>query len=597
MSRFILLENEHIDSNYESILKKRSYERQKQLLFKGNLFVRKKLKVQSCNSYFSTEGFIVGVGTYIYKNETGLSSLQLILKDFLETLDVAEIRKKIKGAYSFCICLRNEVYVFNDYYGLYDVYYGNNHNGYFIGNEVSDLSFLVDSIEINEFEFLYQSFVGRYNTKKSILKGIFKLLNNEYIHIKSGKIFITKIPSDKYKLKVPEFQNVTQAIAYVDTLVSNVVKDILKCFGSIDICITGGLDSRLILASFIREQNSVNHILYGESDNFYMFARNEDLCIAKKLSEISKTKLLKLNWSNPEYNSSIDLNWQKEFFEKVGVLNTVYLGNKNVVNSLMCNKDLNISFLEFGYFLDPLRKREWVDYSKRNNFSLDEYLNRILPDKKKIGYDNIDEFYNWVKEMYVDSLSDLNILDYSRIPIEYANIMEWFCRQRYTDSKMCVFVNNYTHSFPIFSVPEIHEFILKIPYDALSNAKFQIKLISTIYPELLKIKIFSHRRYYNINKRGERVLAFNMKNLVTRIGYKLPNIYRYFFYYYKKYHYKSTPSDNSLFMKNLFDLNVKAGGILNLENYKLPIFNLFKYRQLLLCILFMKNSKEGNEDN
>lgn len=597
MSRFILLENKHIDSNYESILKKRSYEKQKQLLFKGDLLVRKKLKVQSCNSYFSSEGFIVGVGTYIYKNETGLSSLQLIFKDFLDTLDVAEIKKKIKGVYSFCICLHNEVYVFNDYYGLYDVYYGNNHNGYFIGNEVSDLSFFVDSIEINEFEFLYYSFLGRYNSFKSILRGVFKLLKNEYIHIKSEKMSIVQIPLDKYRFDVPGFQNVSQAITYLDTLIFNVTEDILKCFGSVDICITGGLDSRLILASFLRNRNSVNHMLYGESNNFYMFARKEDYSIAKKLSEISKIKLLKLNWNNPEYKSSIDLNWQKVFFEKVGISNSVYLGNKNFVRSLMNNENLNINFLEFGYFLECLRVREWADNNGRNYFSLDEYLCRLLPDFKKNGYANVDKFYNWVKEMYIKNLSDLNILDYTRIPIQYANIMEWTCRERYTDSGMSIFVNNYTHAFPLFSLPEIHEFILNIPFDILSNSKFQIKLISSISPELLNVNIFSHRRIYHINKKGEKKLSFSLKNMLTKIGNKLPyNVYRYIFSYYKKYYYKSTFTDNPLFIDELKDLNNKTNCVLNLDNCNLSILDLFKYRQLLLCLLFMKSSKDDGDN-
>lgn len=583
MSKFILIRKhgEYIDNNaIRSIVSDNFYD-----TLYAKIFVKKKLNINDTISYTEENGFVIGVGTFLYKHQTGTLALKAIYTDFESERDISNLKKNIYGIYSLCICRGDICYVFNDYYGIYDVFYGAIENDYFVINNLADLP--LDNKEINEYPFVLQCFCGANFSSEGIIKGCHKLLGDEYLVIEKY-LTLQNISCVDYKVDVPKFQSTKQALIYLEEQIVSVVDDIYKSFGEVDICMTGGLDSRLILGCFLSNQtNNVHQLLYGRSKSFHIYTCLEDEKIVNKLANLTGIPVKKLDWTSPEFFEGIDMKWQKQFYKEVGYNNTIYCGNKKFTESLVRRGGGN--FIEFGYFLEAIRLREWVEVKNKPYFSLDEYIDRYFRALWNIDYSSNSSFRKWLEQLFKDKLKYLNIENYSKIPIEYVNEVEWTFRERITDSRMHVFINSYLYSFPLFSVPQIHDFILRIPNCEMARAKFQIELIKMLNSKLLKVPIFSHRRQYRINRAGEKVLKFNMKNVLTQLSFKVPILFNALLPFYQKIRYANTPDVNDDFMKDF--LSVKGNRLqnLNLEHFEGDVSLLFCMRQMLIAL---EESKE-----
>ena len=117
MSRF-LIEKKELSSIKKSITFDRSF-----AIFDLVISVKKKEKLKDIQYFTDIAGWIIGVGSCIYKHKIGSECLKDIYTDFKGIVDIPSLKKSIWGMYSLCIYKYNQLYVLNDYYGLYDVIY------------------------------------------------------------------------------------------------------------------------------------------------------------------------------------------------------------------------------------------------------------------------------------------------------------------------------------------------------------------------------------------------------------------------------------------------------------------------------------------
>ena len=122
-----------------------------------NIFAYNKLNINNINHYSKSTDWIVGVGSYIYKHSTGGEALEKILQDFTEE-SIHVLKQQIKGIYTLAIYKNGVICCFNDYYGLYDTYYGNNDDFYYISTNIADILPFFKTIEINEYPFMLHCF-------------------------------------------------------------------------------------------------------------------------------------------------------------------------------------------------------------------------------------------------------------------------------------------------------------------------------------------------------------------------------------------------------------------------------------------------------
>lgn len=549
----------------------------------------KKINISSAICFSDGSNWIVGVGSFIYKSKTGEEALSMIISEFSAS-KIPDLKKVIRGIYSFAIYKNEVVYFFNDYYGLFETIYGIvEEKGYYVGTNLADIIPILPKCEINEFPFMLHCFAYGNFSNEGLVSGSYKLAGNEYLIANKENLEKVIIDELDYSVSIPDFCDVDQAINYLVSQIRDVVSDIKSCYGPSTLCITGGLDSRLVLGALTHDRGILSKLIYGESKNFFLSTHPEDKIVAKELSTLTSVPLDVYDWTNPEGNSIIDLDWQEQLFSQVGFFNTPYGGNRLFVETI--TDPQNGPYIEFGYFLEAIRTREWVDGEKGTTFSIDDYINNTYPFFYKLPYKNKDSFIIWLKELFKTKTAILGISNYDEIPLSKVNEIEWIFRERITDSGMHRFLNYYMYAFPIFAVPQIHEFIIKLPHEIIKKGKFQISLIKALNPQLLKINIFSHRHKYRINRKNEKIMVLNFKNIATWFRYRLPRLYKFLLSKYQRRKYKFTQQDNGLFLEQILSLKGDTADYLDIAKYDGDVTLLFKLRQAMLAFKFSSIKK------
>ena len=98
-----------------------------------------KINFNSTICYNDGSNWIVGVGSFIYKSKSGEEALSMIISEF-SVKKIPDLKKEIRGIYSFAIYKNEVVYFFNDYYGLFETIFGIvEEKGYFVGTNWADI--------------------------------------------------------------------------------------------------------------------------------------------------------------------------------------------------------------------------------------------------------------------------------------------------------------------------------------------------------------------------------------------------------------------------------------------------------------------------
>ncbi len=217
------------------------------------------------------EDFMMSCGTLIYKGQTGSAALKSLHEDFCRE---CIIQRELCGHYAVVMALRNRVYGFNDYLGLYRMYVD-------VRSQVLSSSFLAVSralkkktISVQEFyEYL---FYGAFFGGNTLFKEI-RLLGSEYV----WEVFpdIKKLTKKKEPASGMEFEDkkdFSQMIVRTQIEYFAMLKDL---FGdNITAGLSGGYDTRLMLALMRK---------VGLSPKLYVYGRDQstDVEIAKAIAK------------------------------------------------------------------------------------------------------------------------------------------------------------------------------------------------------------------------------------------------------------------------------------------------------------------------
>ncbi|RGN51047.1 hypothetical protein DXB60_23025 [Bacteroides fragilis] len=149
-------------------------------------------------------------------------------------------------------------------------------------------------------EFVY---IGACVGSETLCKDIYRLSGNEYISINlQTSEFAIKEIAFEWRRPYDSYEN---SVSEVVANLSQTAKVLSNVYASTSICMTGGLDSRISLASFLSEGFKPT-LLYGIGNSIITDTFKEDRDIVNKISDIFGLDLKLLDWSNP---SKIDSFW------------------------------------------------------------------------------------------------------------------------------------------------------------------------------------------------------------------------------------------------------------------------------------------------
>lgn len=479
----------------------------------------------------NTIDFCVIVGTFIFREKVGKDAAKLLYEVFSPE-KISDLKKEIIGIYAAYIHKNGKSYVFNDYYGLYDVCFSQVGTNYYIGNSLSEVVIASEQTEFDEYSLLMELFQIGCFPGKTIYKHVANLKGEEWITI-TDRIEVNEIPSDLYKINY-QYETEEKALDDIKQLLCKYARLIDSCYKSESIFLTGGLDSRMVFGAF----NSVDanfNCLYGTG----RITEKEDKRLATEISRDYKKQLNILNWTHPEETEPVDWNYQEAVFKKIGFSNVIASGSKNQYDSIKDGcKDVN--FYAFGYYCEAIRLRDWAADLHRNYFSLDEYIDDyyLSPRLTEDVYQDIKGYRSFLRDNYIKQLNDIGVDDnYDKIPLDKFERFRWK-QSRFCDSRMEFFVNHYTYSFSLLSVPIIHETILSLPAEVIRDGKFQIKLIRLLDKKLIEeYDVFSHMRLYKVNKNNEKIRKLTLKNIGDEFFMFLPSVKPILIKIYRKYRY------------------------------------------------------------
>lgn len=475
----------------------------------GNIAAFSKKNSDNDNFYQINEELIIGIGSIIYKDFSNKNALKNILNDFSNENDIDIIKQTIIGNYVILIKKKNNIFVFNDSSNLSTLYYYQINNEINIGSDLFDLAINGNekkSLTIDENNFLEGVFVNGILCKGTIFKEIKKLLGHEYIaiNLRTENFKINHISVKKSIISKLSFERNIEK--YHKKLINN-IDSIVKHYKNIAICITGGLDSRVILSAFLNA--GVKPILlYGIGNSAITNTNNIDYEIVKKIAKKFDLELITMNWFSP---NPIDKHWDELAIE-YGFHSEIYSGNINVINEIERLK--NIDFIEFGYMGEVLRNSAWLDnynsnflcYKKLAELYLAKYNTGIIKNKEDI-IENIENYFMSVCERHEIDFKNINKDQNQIFDNEYRKI---------SDTHFLNFVNLYTFSISILGNEHLLNMAATIPYDQKENGKFQIEIIRKLWEPVLSIPIFTHGKFLNIDKSNLRPVA-NKTNLLNHL--------------------------------------------------------------------------------
>ena len=439
----------------------------------GSVYAYKKLRIDTQNYAISGNDFIVGTGTFIYKNQIDKRALSKILEDFRPEI-LYSIKSEIIGSFAIFIYKDNNGYFFVDDNHTYNIYYHLEKGKVLLTNTYYHLAktkrevVTPDELRIIERGFKFSNLWG--NTPFSNIR---KLMGHEYLLCTNSVWRVCSLKNAKSKTRGNLWK-----------IVSNDYKSINTLFPKSAVFMTGGQDSRLSLAIMLHE-GCKPKLCYGSGDSIMTWTKLQDRAIVEQISATFNLEFYNMNWNDSE----ISLNEEKEYLAKYGELFKIYGCNKNIIKEF--EAQLDIDFVSFGYFGECYRTVEGIEYYNRNTFSVQEYLKYIYLDRNlEICYTRFNEFVDMLKEdlFTICNMNGVNIYSlnkdiYQLFELEY---------RKSADVEMNNFSNLFFYSFPYLGGKKYTDLSMQMDWIDKKDSKVILDGIRFLSPKLLEIPFFSH---------------------------------------------------------------------------------------------------------
>lgn len=491
MSRFLISTRE---KPFEKIAKlfDSSFDREntKELrgVFVSNWF---KSSIKNAHSLVFADDFAFFSGTLEYKGFHGLDALKSIYVDFSEE-SFLSVLKKTSGCFSVVIFKKDKLFVFVDPLATFKSYYldfdiGLSNNLFALGIGYSD------HLSVNKMALIEQSFQYSVIGSETILKGVKKLQPGE-LYVCDEKLEFEVIDYNIFSEPADEVYEVPERL-------SKLSYGLFSNYGSISINMTGGLDSRLVLSSFLSSK-SEPRLVYGRGNSRATNTKSHDEEIVNQFSSELNLDRYLMDWGLS--NNFID-DWSSLLY-KHGEYFTVYCGNQKLIDQYEKFLPSFSKYTCFGYFGETFRNVERLEECENYTFGIVDLISQYY-----IYHDPDCAFLGKYKEEYISSISrkiesicDIEGLNKKALTKDDFQVIH----NRYrldADSKMCGFVNSSIYSSVILSDYHVQSKVRNVSYERKKNASYQLELIHSLFPGTLEIPFFSHGKICDFDREKLRL--------------------------------------------------------------------------------------------
>lgn len=521
MAKFILSNNKIIVE--QIVANSRSVGFEVSGTYSGNITYSSFYKLSCCNCNFCdiNDDFVSVVGTCIYKGKHGQEALLAIYEDF--SANINAIRDKVIGNCAFIIKKGSSLYVFGEYYGLYDIYYYKKNGLFVVSHDLFDLYKGVTDLKINKLNMLEHLALGVNYCGETFFDDVYRLQDNETLIIDISNGSLEK-RTFNVNWKNNECMSYDECVSNISSTLKSIGKTFFENFGTPALSSTGGLDNRLNLATFLAI-GAKPDLYYGVGNSGATNTFPGDLRVNQEFEKNFGTKLNQVSWNN---SNPIDRDW-KELKNKYGFSSVCYGGAKDFFDAY---EQIPNSAILFGYFGELYRNLDVWEKRKFKAMTLAEYIEKyLISEFMQNGTKLFDEIDDIKKHLYAKLLKICK--KWSINPNMISANDDFFLnleRRRCSDVAILNLMNYHHYCSYIFAQHSVFKILATIDAVAKKQYKFQLDLLKCICPDVLNIPIFSHCRFQKYDSANNTLSDYKslyrfLKGVIP-IGYrkKLKNL-------------------------------------------------------------------------
>jgi hypothetical protein len=247
---------------------------------------------------------------------------------------------------------------------------------------------------------------------------------------------------------------------------------------------TGGLDSRLVFASFLAA-GAKPQLYYGTGDTFITNTFKEDKDINIAFANKFGLSFHDADWSTPE---PMDKYWDK-YLDLYGFYYQTYGASDKFMESTMYD---SMKLFTLGYSGELLRTPSWIEGRGRDFFTLDEYLNEFyITLAERIEIVDIDEYIPFIRSKL------LRICDYYHLDINHIANEDFFyltLEKRKHGSSVVLNQVNLMKYCSYTLVEYEHLLAGRVTCEEADNSRFMLHCLYSMKPEVLDVPVFSRCR-------------------------------------------------------------------------------------------------------
>ncbi|BDB02544.1 asparagine synthase-related protein [Clostridium botulinum] len=190
------------------------------------------------------EVFVLGEIYINFKDNTSLKDIIFLYEEFGE-----ELFKSLNGRFILCLIDRNKdiIYIVNDRYGIINCYYRMDENGFIITNKAEVMIDNITTRVIDEEAVNDYIKYGCLKNNRTLLKNVKRLQSASIVKITKEDIKIQQYWD--WNIKKKENISFNESVEKLGGLWIEAVRRTLNKYEKFNITVTGGLDSRAIVAA------------------------------------------------------------------------------------------------------------------------------------------------------------------------------------------------------------------------------------------------------------------------------------------------------------------------------------------------------------
>lgn len=381
---------------------------------------------------------------------------------------------------------------------------------YFVANNLYDMvSVIRERVTLDEMNLIEYASTFNIFCDGTIFKEIKRLEGEQYLVVKDGKVSLFTI-ANLNMFPLIDDKSTDEVAKQLAAQLSHKAKVIATVLGTPILSMTGGLDSRILLASYL-SAGVKPILLQGRSNTYLSSPMVEDKIVLDWIVQRYSLSNRVVEWDTREPERS----WSK-YLEKYGFLYRHWGGSEPIYQTY---ENLETSNCSFG-FGGELYRNTFPEPSSKAPYSIDDMLEAYS-----------SKIYNTNKKSYLISPYKEHIKQkLLNVALKYK-----FNPQSITKNEVFYFAYEFSKfgdTLPVnllnlmSYVPQLlYEAdrleLARIQYEEKDAGKLMLKTMELLVPDIIDIPIFSHCQMWQVDKNSMMLVQPDSARDVYRSKFEL----------------------------------------------------------------------------